>query len=53
MRVLLIGAYGFIGSAIARRLVAKGHEVRAFGRDIDFGARSAPELEWVRAISIA
>lgn len=48
MRILLIGAYGFIGSAIARRLVAKGHEVRAFGRDIGFGARSAPALEWVQ-----
>lgn len=48
MRVLLIGGYGFIGGGIARRLVAKGHEVRAFGRDIAFGARSAPELEWVR-----
>ena len=48
MRVLLIGAYGFIGSGIARRLVAKGHEVRAFGRDSAFGARSAPALEWVQ-----
>lgn len=47
MRVLLIGAYGFIGSAIARRLVAKGHEVRALGRDAAFGARSAPDLDWV------
>lgn len=32
MRVLLVGASGLIGSAIAGRLVTKGHEVLAAGR---------------------
>ncbi|HXM30669.1 MAG TPA: NAD-dependent epimerase/dehydratase family protein, partial [Xanthobacteraceae bacterium] len=34
MRVLVIGAYGFIGSAVVARLVADGHEVVGAGRRI-------------------
>lgn len=48
MRVLLIGAYGFIGSEIARALIAAGHQVRGFGRDVAYGRRILPMLEWVR-----
>jgi len=48
MHVLLIGAYGFIGSEIARALIAVGHQVRGFGRDIEYGRRILPDLEWVR-----
>ncbi len=32
MRIFLTGATGYIGSALARRLVAEGHEVRALTR---------------------
>lgn len=47
MRVLLIGAYGFIGSAIARRLNTDGHVVRALGRSRALGESRLPGLEWV------
>jgi uncharacterized protein YbjT (DUF2867 family) len=48
VKVLLIGAYGFIGSEIARALIAAGHEVRGFGRDLAYGRRILPMVEWVR-----
>jgi uncharacterized protein YbjT (DUF2867 family) len=49
MRVLIIGAYGFIGSAIARDLCARGHEVTGLGRDTAYGRRILPRLRWVTA----
>jgi uncharacterized protein YbjT (DUF2867 family) len=33
MRILVTGASGYVGAALAPRLVAAGHEVRAFARD--------------------
>lgn len=39
MRVLLTGGGGFLGGAVARRLVERGHEVRSFSRG------RYPELE--------
>jgi hypothetical protein len=48
MRILLIGAYGFIGSEIAGLLLRHGHEVRGFGRDVGYGRRILPQLEWHR-----
>jgi nucleoside-diphosphate-sugar epimerase len=33
MRILVVGAYGFIGMAVAARLVADGHRVRALVRN--------------------
>lgn len=35
MRILVTGASGFVGSLLAPRLCADGHEVRALGRDRD------------------
>jgi uncharacterized protein YbjT (DUF2867 family) len=47
MKVLVLGAYGFIGSAITRDLVAAGHEVTGFGRKIGRAARQFPQVAWV------
>jgi uncharacterized protein YbjT (DUF2867 family) len=46
-KVLVLGAYGFIGAAIARALLAAGHAVRGLGRDLDHGRRVLPGLDWV------
>jgi dihydroflavonol-4-reductase len=49
MRILLTGATGFLGSHVARALVAAGHEVRALARPTASRALldDVPELEWV------
>ena len=47
MRILLIGATGFIGSAVAARLAAEGHEVTGVARSIDAAARRLPVSRWV------
>ena len=49
MPVLLIGAYGFIGCAIAHELVRRGQLVTGVGRDIEYGRRLLPKLRWVAA----
>jgi len=48
MRILVIGAYGFIGSAVVARLVADGHEVVGAGRRIKAARERRPDLDWVR-----
>jgi dihydroflavonol-4-reductase len=49
MKVLVTGATGLIGNAIARRLVARGDSVRALVRDPERAARLLPpEVERVR-----
>src|SRR5262245_53130877 len=48
MRVLVIGAYGFIGSAVVARLVADGHEVVGAGRRLTVARERRPDLRWVK-----
>ncbi|MEW9546784.1 NAD-dependent epimerase/dehydratase family protein [Nonomuraea sp. NPDC050783] len=42
MRVLVIGATGYIGAAVVERLAGEGHEVVAFVRPAADGARRVP-----------
>lgn len=49
MRVLVLGAYGLIGSDVVRRLRADGLTVVGFGRSAAKGKRLAPNIEWVGA----
>lgn len=44
--ILILGAYGFIGSAIANALSSAGHRVIGFGRDISYGRSILPQIEW-------
>jgi dihydroflavonol-4-reductase len=45
VRVFLTGATGYIGGALARRLVAEGHEVRALVRDLSRAPSRIEALE--------
>ena len=47
MRILLIGGTGFIGSAIAARLAAEGHEIHGVARSLDAAARRLPVSRWI------
>src|SRR5690242_13603472 len=49
MRILVVGAYGLIGSYVTARLLAEGHEVLAAGRDIRRAARRWPQAGWIKA----
>jgi uncharacterized protein YbjT (DUF2867 family) len=48
LRILLIGASGLIGSAVAARLARDGHEIVAVGRGGGPAARRVPVDRWVR-----
>lgn len=49
MRVLILGAYGYIGAALARRLAADGHEIVGLGRS-EAQARRVPAVSrWIFA----
>ena len=47
MRVLLIGATGLIGSAVAARLQAEGHELIGVTRSVGPLARRVPITRWI------
>lgn len=48
MRILLLGASGLIGSAVAARLRRDGHQIVAVGRGGGPAARRVPVDRWVR-----
>lgn len=47
MRVLVTGAYGFIGQHVANGLLQAGHEVVACGRNLALGRRLLPTVPWL------
>ncbi len=47
MRILLLGAGGFIGRHILSELLASGHQVRAVARDVARLREAEPGAEWV------
>ena len=47
MRLLLLGATGLIGSAVAARLAREGIEVVGVARTVDAAARRVPVARWV------
>lgn len=49
MRILVLGAYGLIGSTVAARLDAAGHDVVGVGRDLDMARRRFPQVVWIAA----
>jgi uncharacterized protein YbjT (DUF2867 family) len=49
MRVLVLGAYGLIGSAVLARLNRDGHVLVGAGRNIAAARRSFPYAQWVAA----
>ncbi|EFG2885938.1 NAD(P)H-binding protein, partial [Escherichia coli] len=48
MRVLILGANGFIGSAVTLGMIQHGHQVFAVARDIAAGQRRLWEAEWIK-----
>lgn len=47
MRILILGATGFIGAAIAARLARGGHEVVGVARRLGIDTRRGPAARWV------
>ena len=45
MRVLVLGAYGLLGSAITRQLLQDGHSVTGLGRSAKKGERLIREIK--------
>lgn len=47
MRILVLGGYGMIGSAVVLRLLEAGHAVVALGRATTTARRRLPEVTWI------
>jgi uncharacterized protein YbjT (DUF2867 family) len=48
MRILVVGAYGLIGSYVTARLLAGGHTVVGVGRHIRKARRQWPRVRWLQ-----
>lgn len=46
-RILVLGAYGLIGSGVARHLRRSGHKVSGLGRSRISAQRVLPEIDWI------
>jgi uncharacterized protein YbjT (DUF2867 family) len=46
-RILVLGAYGLIGGAVADRLAAAGHAVTGLGRSVAAARVARPHIGWV------
>lgn len=49
MKVLILGATGFIGSAITQALVNEGHQITGLGRNPQRAALKMPQVHWIAA----
>ncbi|WP_320200411.1 SDR family oxidoreductase [Agrobacterium sp. rho-13.3] len=49
MKILILGATGFIGSEITRRLLADGHAVTGLSRNTAAAKRKLPSADWITA----
>lgn len=49
MKVLILGATGFIGSALLDRLASDGHPVTGLGRNVARSRLKRPEAQWLAA----
>ncbi|ACL62423.1 NAD(P)H-binding protein [Methylobacterium nodulans] len=47
MRILVLGGYGLIGTAVILRLLSAGHSVIALGRSAVAARRRFPEVSWI------
>lgn len=47
MRILVLGANGFIGTSVVTRLIADGHQVTGFGRHVERAKHKRAAVEWV------
>lgn len=47
MNILILGATGFIGSAVAQKLTSQGHAVTGLGRNLASVQRRFPLVHWV------
>lgn len=47
MNVLVLGAYGLIGQAVVRELMARGHDVTGLARTPSRGEKLLPDVRWI------